>query len=103
VKATNKERVVFAVHGFLDAYRFPSCLSRTALCDIVTRHDVSGRFPESRPINEIERELFDQAHRIDGDFDAFADHTAKLLKKSMPPTTPKKETKKRSSKASVDG
>jgi hypothetical protein len=101
-KESNKDRVVFAVRGFLKTYRFPSARSRTALSEIVMRHDVSGEFPESKPTNDTERELFEQAQKIDGDFDAFTALTAKLVEESKPPSRPEKKMKKHSSKASVD-
>jgi len=98
MKASNKDRVFFAVRGFLNTYRFPSARSRTAVSEIVIRPDVSGEFPESE---DTERELFEQAQKIDGDFDTFTGLTAKLVEESKPPTRPKWKMK-RSSKASVD-
>lgn len=90
-KKSNNHRIVFAVRGFLNTYRFPSVRSKTALSEIVMRHDVSGELPESKPTNETERELYEQAQKVDGDFDSLITLTANLLGESIPSSTPKKK------------
>ena len=73
------DRIVFAIRGFSATYRFATGLIKCAMTDIVTCHDVSGEFAESRPTNAVERKLFEQAQEIDGDFHGLIERTAVLL------------------------
>jgi len=78
-KSKNADRIVFAIRGFKATYRFPTLRIENAMTDIVVRHDVSGDFPESRPTNAVERQLFEQVQELDGDFHGLIDRTAVLL------------------------
>jgi hypothetical protein len=78
-EATNADRIVFGIRGFKATYRFPTSRIQNAMTDIVIRHDVSGEFPESRPTNAVERDLFDQAQRVDGDFHGAIELTEEAL------------------------
>lgn len=45
----SNHRIVFALRGFVNTYRFPHPRIQDTLEDILKCHDVSGRYPTSSP------------------------------------------------------